>query len=229
MKMTINEAKKHVQKEMEILFERVPFAKDFHQGISTDREYYIRHLIEAILRIRLNNEVDAYCLHKIPYYDYKLATRLAQYLAEELGHEHFFKNDLKTFGVSEDELNKTKVFFATEKLIGYMYYCISQDGPLITMVWNWFVEWYSDTYNRIITEKAAVDLGKKHTKGFTKHIDFDESHDHVGVMFSAVELAIKNDNDAKRAKLYLTNLISLVGDYFQELYDLILKDRPETK
>lgn len=229
MVLTCDEAKQHAKNEMEKLFEKVPFAKDFHHGKLTDRSYYVRHLIETILRIRLNNEADAYCLYKIPHTEHKLAMSLAQYLAEELGHENFFKNDLKTFGTSEDELNKTKVFFATEKLIGYLYCCINQNGPLITMVWNWFVEWYSDTYNRIITEKATVDLGKKHTQGFTKHIDFDEGHDHIGLMFSTVELAIKNEEDAERAKVYLTNLISLIGDYFQELYDLTLKDKLETK
>lgn len=229
MVLTCDEAKQHAKNEMENLFEKVPFARDFHYGKLTDRSYYVRHLIETILRIRLNNEADAYCLYKIPHIEHKLAMSLAQYLSEELGHENFFKNDLKTFGVSEDELNKTKVFFATEKLIGYLYCCINQDGPLITMVWNWFVEWYSDTYNRTITEKATADLGKKHTQGFSKHIDFDEGHDHIGLMFSTVELAIKNDDDSKRAKLYLTNLISLIGDYFQELFDLTLKNNLVTK
>ncbi len=55
----------HATEKMEEMFRLVPFACDFHKGDWIDEEYYKRHIIEAIIRIKLNNEVDAYCLQVV--------------------------------------------------------------------------------------------------------------------------------------------------------------------
>lgn len=216
------DAIKIAQNEMEKMFIKVPFARDFHLGIKTNLEYYKRHLMETVLRIRLNNEVDAYCLYKISKGNTRLAQLLAQYLAEELGHENFFINDLKTFGIDLETLNNTKPFFSTNKLIGYLYHAIDQDGGIPTMVWNWFVEWYSDNYNKKITEKIAKEYGEKYSFGFTKHIEFDEDHDHVSLMFSTVELSVSKPEDMKKVEMYLSQFIELIGEYFNELYEVTM-------
>jgi hypothetical protein len=216
---TVEQAKNHATQQMEKLFESVPFSRDFHTGTATHPEYYKRHLMETVLRIRLNNEVDAYCLYKIGYKNNKLAVKLAKYLAEELGHENFFLQDLKGLGVDKETLDATSPLFSTDKLIGYIYHSINQDGPMPTMVWNWFVEWYSDTYNKIITERATSVVGDKGTKGFKKHIEFDDEHDHISLMFGTVEQTVNSPEDHQKVKNYLTNFIALIGEYFQELHD----------
>lgn len=203
---------------MEDLFERVPKAREFHAGEWIDREYYQRHLIETVLRIRLNNEVDAYGLYKIGYRDNRLAATLAQYLAEEYGHEELFIRDIARFGVSKEELDATSVFPSTEKLIGYLYFAINRHGPLPTMVWNWFVEWYSDRYNGVITDHAAETYGSQMVKGSAAHIQYDESHDHDDLMWSAVERAISGWGDYETAERYLVNFVDLIADYFTELH-----------
>lgn len=203
---------------MEDLFERVPKAREFHAGEWIDREYYQRHLMETVLRIRLNNEVDAYGLYKIGYRDNRLAATLAQYLAEEYGHEELFIRDIARFGVSKEELDATNVFPSTEKLIGYLYFAINRHGPLPTMVWNWFVEWYSDRYNGVITDHAAETYGSQMVKGSAAHIQYDESHDHDDLMWSAVERAINGWGDYETAERYLVNFVDLIADYFTELH-----------
>jgi hypothetical protein len=205
--------------QMELLFERVPGEREFHEGKWIDRQYYQRHLLETILRIRLNNEVDAYGLYKIGYKDNKLAATLARYLAEEYGHEGMFLRDLERFGLSKAEVDAVRVFPSTEKLIGYLYFAINQHGPLPTMVWNWFVEWYSDRYNGVITDHAAEVYGAEMVRGSHAHIAYDESHDHDDLMWSAVERAINGWGDYATAENYLVNFIALIGDYFRELYE----------
>lgn len=204
---------------MELLFERVPRAREFHEGKWTDREYYQRHLLETILRIRLNNEVDAYGLYKIGYRDNKLAATLARYLAEEYGHEGMFLRDLERFGLTKEQVDEVRVFPSTEKLIGYLYFAINQHGPLPTMVWNWFVEWYSDRYNGVITDHAAEVYGSEMVRGSHAHIAYDESHDHDDLMWSAVERAIRGWGDYETAENYLVNFVDLIGDYFRELHE----------
>ncbi len=201
----LTEMKGYLDKVMEVrLFDRVPFAQEFHSGEAFDRAYYTRHLMETVIRIRLNNEVDAFCLHKIAHDNYKLAGQLATYLAEELGHEDLFLADLKRLGVSREQLHATPPFVATKKLIGFMYFSIDKDGPMPTMTWNWLVEWYSDKFNKVITQKAAAEFGEQTVKGSMGHLGIDEHEDHVGLMFSTVEATIRSEADVTRAKEYLS-------------------------
>jgi hypothetical protein len=209
---------KVAQDGMERLFMQVPQARDFHVGTWIDREYYHRHLVETVLRIRLNNEVDAYALYKIGYKDNRLAATLARYLAEEYGHEGMFLRDIARFGLTKVEVDAIRVFPSTEKLMGYLYFAINQHGPLPTMIWNWFVEWYSDRYNGVITNHAAETFGVEMVKGSQAHIQYDESHDHDELMWTAVTKAINGWGDYETAERYLTNFIDLIADYFTELY-----------
>lgn len=221
--------RKHLEsvakEEMEKMFASVPKAGEFHTGPWIDREYYRRHLIETVLRIRLNNEVDAYALYKIGSKDNNLAAVLAQYLAEEYGHEGLFIRDIGKFGLSHADLDKMEPFNATEKLIGYLYYSINRDGPLPTMIWNWFVEWYSDQYNKGITQKAAAAFGDEKVKGSLGHIEYDESHNHDDLMWNAVERAINGWGDMERAENYLRNFVRLIGEYFGELHENAAEER----
>jgi hypothetical protein len=178
----------------------------------------VRHLVETVLRIRLNNEVDAYGLYKVGSKDHRLAATLAQYLSEENNHEGMFLRDLKQFGLSKDTVDATRPFASTEYLIGYLYHSINNDGPLPTAVWNWFVEWYSDRYNPGITDHAARVYGGEMVKGSHGHIAYDESHDHDDLMWSTIERSVNGWGTYADAERHLVNFVDLVGLYFAELH-----------
>ncbi|MGF6536912.1 hypothetical protein OKW32_000198 [Paraburkholderia youngii] len=203
--------------EMQALFSASPDTAAFHRGEWIDREYYRRHLVETVLRIRLNNEVDAFALYKIGFKDNQLAQILAQYLAEEYGHEGLFLRDIEKFGLTAEQIDTIEPLHSTRKLINYLYLSIERDGPLPTMAWNWFVEWYSDRYNKTITEAAGRAFGHHTVKGSLGHIQYDESHDHDDLMWGAVQHAIDGWGSVDKAEMHLRNFIGLVGDYFDEL------------
>lgn len=207
----------------EALFEKVPGAREFHNGSWIEREYYKRHLIETVLRIRLNNEVDAYGLYKVGSKDHRLAATLAQYLSEENNHEGMFLRDLRHFGVEKEEVDALRPFPSTEYLMGYLYFAINEQGPLPTAVWNWFVEWYSDQFNPVITKKAADAFGLDMVKGSQAHIEYDESHDHDDLMWSTVDRAVRGWGDFASAERLLTNFIDLIALYFTELHASTVK------
>jgi hypothetical protein len=204
---------------MEQQFQRVPKMRELHTGEWIDRDYYVRHLVETVLRIRLNNEVDAYALFKVGSADNNLAAKLAKYLAEELGHEGMFTRDLARFGLSIEEMNAPPIFPSTAKLMGYLRLAADSRGPAPTTVWDWFVEWYSDRYNQIITNKAAEEFGKAQVRGSQAHLDFDESHDHDELMFRTVSRAVEVFGTPEQAYADLKTFIDLIGDYFGELYE----------
>ncbi|GAA2601699.1 iron-containing redox enzyme family protein [Actinomadura fulvescens] len=218
---------KLAQESIERQFERVTKMREFHTGEWTDREYFVRHKTETVLRIRLNNEVDSYALFKVGSKDDALAAKLAQYLAEEYGHENMFTRDLVKFGLTMDELNATPVFPSTAKLMGYLRLAADSRGPAPTTVWDWFVEWYSDRYNQIILNKATEEFGKEFTRGSQSHLDFDEDHDHDELMFKTVSLAVEGFGNPEQAYQDLVTYIDLIGDYFQELYEATVGRRAE--
>ncbi|REE18481.1 hypothetical protein B0G76_1585 [Paraburkholderia sp. BL23I1N1] len=199
------------------MFATSPETAAFHRGDWIDSEYYRRHLIETVLRIRLNNEVDAFALYKIGFKDNTLAQILAQYLAEEYGHEGLFLRDIEKFSLSAAEIDCTAPFHSTDKLIGYLYLSISRDGPLSTMVWNWFVEWYSNRYNKIITEAGARAFGHDLVKRSLDHIQHDGSHGHDDVMWVGLQRAIDGWGGIKQAETYLRHFVELLHEYFDEL------------
>ncbi|WP_198035193.1 iron-containing redox enzyme family protein [Streptacidiphilus rugosus] len=203
---------------MERQFERVPRMRELHSGEWIERDYYVRHMTETVLRIRLNNEVDTYALFKVGSQDDTLAARLAQYLAEEFGHEGMFTRDLARFGVGIDALNATPVFPSTAKLMGYLRLAADTRGPAPTTLWDWFVEWYSDRYNQVITDKAAEEFGREFVRGTQTHLDFDEAHDHDELMFRTVSRAVARFGTAEQAYADLATYVDLIGDYFAELH-----------
>ena len=204
---------------LEKQFDRVPKLRELHRGEWIDRDYYIRHITETVLRIRLNNEVDSYALYKVGSQDDNLAAKLARYLAEEFGHENMFTKDLQKFGLTIDELNATPVFPSTAKLMGYLRLEADRSGPAPTTIWDWFVEWYSDRYNPVITKKAEEEFGKEYVHGTQAHLAFDEAHDHDELMFRTVARAVEKFSTPEQAEVYLTVFIDLIGDYFAELYE----------
>ncbi|MER5886124.1 iron-containing redox enzyme family protein [Streptomyces sp. NPDC001941] len=204
---------------LEKQFQRVPKLRELHQGEWIDRDYYVRHITETVLRIRLNNEVDAYALYRVGSKDDVLAAKLARYLAEEYGHEHMFTRDLERFGLTIEQLDATPVFPSTAMLMGYLRMEADRSGPAPTAIWDWFVEWYSDRYNPVITEKASAEFGPEFVHGTKAHIAFDESHDHDDLMFRTISRAVEKFSTPEAAEGYLTTFISLIGDYFTELYE----------
>lgn len=204
---------------LERQFDRVPMMREFHSGQWMHREYYVRHLVETVLRIRLNNEVDAYALSRVGSTDDHLAAILAQYLAEEYGHEHMFMRDIKQLGWTQEKVDGTRPLFSTEMLMGYLHLCVNKEGPAATTVWNYFVEWYSDQYNQVITNNARGQYGEDALRGSQAHLDYDESHDHDELMWKVVDRAVSRWSTPETALLYAERFVTLIGDYFKELYE----------
>jgi len=204
---------------MEREFDRIPRMREFHLGLWTDHDYYVRDLIETILRIRLNNPVSAYALYKVGSADDALSAHLAKYLAEEYGHENMFLHDLKVFGVTLADVNATPAFPSTVKLMGYLKLTADTEGPVPTALWDWYAEWYAGRYYQLILDRAASDIGAEFVRGTQKHIDFDEGHDHVGLTFSVLGRAVQGWSTPEETERHLATCIELVGEYFRDVYE----------
>ncbi|MEV6671881.1 iron-containing redox enzyme family protein [Streptomyces sp. NPDC051162] len=199
-------------------FRAVPRLREWHEGTWTDRAFYTRYLIEVVLQIRLNNVADAYALYKASYGDYQLAAKLARYLADEIGHEGMFVNDLAGLGVSLERIDATKVLPATAKTMGYLRLATDERGPAPVALWDWYLEWWSDRYMQAITDCAAKEFGTTCTRGAQAHLDLDGSHGHDDMMFRTTARAVELHGSAADAYADLEIFIDLGTEQYRQLF-----------
>ena len=215
----------HLTAQMGLLFRKVPLAREFHEGRFTEREYYCRHMLEAVLRIRMNNALDAYALSKIADTDNRVSGILAVYLADEFIHDQMLIPDLYALGKTREEIEGTEPMFSTQVLMSYLRFSVDRDGVLPDILWNWFVEWYSGRYNPVITARAREEFGLACTAATESHLQIDAEGKHLDHMSRALECLIQTDSEAVLAKNYLRQIVALVSMYFEELHELTGKNR----
>jgi hypothetical protein len=214
-----------IEEELSVTLSAIPFALDFHSGRATDRQYYTRHMVEAILRIRLNNALDAYCISRIASTQPGLGKILSNYLDREFAHDEILLRDLHELGITRQAVDTTRPFLATRLLMDYLHGSVERDGALPDVLWNWFVEWYSARFNLTITERASDEMGPSSVEGALKHLRIDENESHAATMAGAVALVLRTPADLDAAHSYLSAFIFLVGLYFEELYAVTIGQR----
>src|ERR1700728_4802594 len=100
---------------MRQLFEADPRIADFHQGRRI-ADGYQRHLLEDVIRIRMNNAIDSHALASM-IENYSVAYVLLTYLHEESGHDQLLAADMISMGMSEDEIERATPLFSTDLLM----------------------------------------------------------------------------------------------------------------
>jgi hypothetical protein len=193
-----------------------PFLLAFHAGTDTNPQLYRRHLLEAALRIRMNNAIDSFALAKT-IQDDPIAERLLIYVHEEYGHDRMLEEDVQKMGLSAQELSETEPLFATELLMAYLWRSVDHDGMLPALVWDWLVEWYSPRYNPQITQAAATVVGSDSVRQAQRHLDLDQELEHEDVLTQALSAVIVRDDSLGKAERYLEHFVRLIEIYFHEL------------
>jgi len=189
------------------------------QGEDGDsRALYARIVMQDILRIRLNNHLDAYCLQHLMRTGHTEAARqLLTYLYEEFGHDELLVEDLLPLGFTRTDVDAAAPLFSTELMIAYLKFAIDVDGALPDFVWNWFVEWYSARYNPQIVKAASAAFGTGTARGTKAHLVIDDELDHEQRMGAALRSLIVTDEDLRKAEFYLGRIVRLLDLYCREM------------
>jgi len=144
---------------LESVFEKDHIMAEFHKGIWFNENYYRRHILECVIRIHMNNELDANAVKVAAVNNISAAKQLSYYLYDELGHDEMFGQDLEKYGYSASFIAPENAFPETWKLMGYLNLCVNKFGPLAAIIWDWFLEYYGDKYNPFITQKSGCLFG----------------------------------------------------------------------
>ncbi len=216
-----------MEREAETYLSEVPFASHLTDTTPLNRDYYLRHRIETVHRIRQTARIDALALARMLDEDYPAARHWGRYTCEELEHDQLYLSDLATHGFTEEQVLATPLFNATGAMLTYMIEALERWGSLAAVSYSIFVEWNSARYSAAAVEKASQAFSVKNVAGSKTHLGIDEVEDHYEVMVDIAYTLVEKDEERERA------LFDMIGDYakffrqyFTELYQSTVEPKP---
>lgn len=201
-------------------YEKVPYASHFMDAKDVDMDYYKRHTIETVLRIRRKRTIDAHTIHYFTLNNPVAAKEWAEYTDEEMLHDRLFLADLAQVGVEASEVYSTDPFFSTKMLNGYFLYCLEFEGsPLAAIASSYFLEYTTRNTQPDWLDGLDKSLGKEKVKGERAHVNYDINEDHTGDVWNTLMTLVQSPTDETRLMKHFENLYRLFTMYFTEVYD----------
>jgi hypothetical protein len=200
-------------------YANIPFARHQLDSGEINLEYYKRHNIETILRLRRKRTIDALAIRYFTKVDPPTAKAWAHYTDDEMLHDRLFAADLAKVGVSKDEIYSTEPFLPTKLLTGYLEYGIEYDGtPLALIVSVYFVEYVTTRTQPSWLDNLEKSLGKDKIQGQRAHVGTDVDDEHDNFVWNVLETLVKSPGDEDRVLRHLQDIYRLWQMYFIELY-----------
>lgn len=209
-------------------YDEVPWATHFLSGEKIHLDYYKRHNVETVLRIRRKRLVDAYAIRYFTLNDPKAAALWCHYAEDEMLHDRMFLRDLQRVGVTADEAYATEPMQATKMMMGYLLYGIEYDGtPLALLTSVYLIEYVSVLTQPQWLDNMAKDIGEEHLTGARAHVSTDVDDDHADFVWEVLVTLLQDDRDERRMFAHIDALYDLWAAYFTELYETTVVDLDE--
>lgn len=214
---------------IEKFYAEVPFATHQMSSDAINMEYYKRHTIETIVRLRRKRTIDAHAIHYFTKRDPVRGAQWAKYVEDEMLHDAWFAADLAKIGVGKDEIYATEPLFATKLLTGYLQYGMEFEGsPLALLCSVYFVEFVTTETQPKWIDNLEKQLGAEKVSGARRHVGTDLEDEHVRFVWGVLQSLINSPEDEKRALEHIRNVADLWVAYFQELYRVVVTEEQRT-
>jgi len=206
----------------------VPYAARLVNSEELALDYYKRHTIETILRIRRKRVVDAHALIYFTKHDPALAKAWAQYTDEEMLHDELFLRDLQAVGLTREDVYGHEPFLATKALMGYLLYdIVYNDSPLALISSVYFIEYTTTRTQPAWIDKMERLLGSAAVAGARAHVGTDVDDKHDDFVWGVLASLVRDEADEKRVLEHMNSVYRLYCAYFTELYQHIVEGVPE--
>jgi pyrroloquinoline quinone (PQQ) biosynthesis protein C len=212
--------------ENDRFLQEVSFASHLTDGDSLCPQYYLRHRIETIKRIRMTAHFDAVSLAAMVHEDYDAARIWARYICEELDHDRMFYQDLEVHGVSREQVDATEPLAATRALGDFLRDRLDRYGSIAAVAYSLFVEWNSARFSRPAVEKARAAFGTAHVEGSHSHLAIDETEDHYEMMCDVAERLCARSGGHEALVELVRDISALFRRYFEELHRVSIEPQP---
>lgn len=207
----------------------VPYASHLTDpAAELDEEYYLRHRVETVKRIRLTSRIDALALAGMVSVDYASACSWGRYAAEEMSHDRLFLLDLNEHGVTAEEVEAEPILPATSRMVHYLEAELANSGPLAAVAYSLYVEWQSARYSPRAVDKARRHYSDRHVQGASEHVRIDEREDHYEMLVTLAQRLLEPSGTPDRLLVLLSMVGAYLRDYFRELYACSVGRREHT-
>lgn len=233
--MTINpELRKRVDAILDTFikdfYETVPFAQHQKDAAELNLDYYKRHNIETILRLRRKRTIDALAIKYFTKVDPVQAKAWAHYTDDEMLHDRLFAADLAKVGVTKDQIYSTEPMLSTKLLTGYLQYGMEfEDSPLALITSVYFVEYVTTRTQPEWLDNLESVLGQENVKGARAHVNTDLDDDHDDFVWRVMSTLVTTDADEQKVVEHLNHVYWLWKLYFVELHQLTVLGRTEAQ
>lgn len=231
--MTVNpELRKRVDAILDTyikdFYETVPFAQHQKNAAELNLDYYKRHNIETILRLRRKRTIDALAIKYFTKVDPVQAKAWAHYTDDEMLHDRLFAADLAKVGVTKDQIYSTEPMLSTKLLTGYLQYGMEfEDSPLALIASVYFVEYVTTRTQPEWLDNLESVLGQENVKGARAHVNTDLDDDHDDFVWRVMSTLVTTDADEQKVVEHLDHVYWLWKLYFVELHQLTVLGRTE--
>ncbi|WP_175994198.1 iron-containing redox enzyme family protein [Burkholderia vietnamiensis] len=219
-----NRLDRYLDKKMAEWAATVPYASHL-EGSKLDSQWYRRHTIEHVWRIRLSRSAHAKALHAITKISPEAAQLYAEYQAEEMNHDTLFRQDCKALGVTDEELYATEPFLATRLLQGFFYFIAEHEHPIGVVASSYLVEYTTAKLTPRQIKSMKETLGEDKIKGQLAHINTDVGDDHAGEMWRILRYLIREEADVDKVLRYFDDIQTILALYFREFFEATVGHR----
>lgn len=193
-------------------------------------EYYKRHCIETILRIRHKRMIDALVIHYFTKHNPRAAKFWAEYTEDEMLHGHMFGRDLeRQFGLTMDDIYKYEPLLATKLLNGYFYFTLEHEGPMASIASAYFLEYTTRKTQPDWLDNLEQVFGTDNVKGARGHVNHDIKDNHNDFVWKVLMEMVHTQEDVERLKKHIENIYGLFAAYFLEIYQETLNKKDKSK
>lgn len=194
-----------------------------------DEEYYLRHRVETIWRIRMTSKTDALALARMVEEDYEAARSWARYTVQEMNHDLLFLKDLRGHGYTFETFASINPFDSTRALLSYLTDRIEAEGSIAAVAYSIFVEWNSERYSSKVVNKAEKRFSRRHVLGSRAHIGIDEEQDHYSMMLDIAHRLLDGHSTEEVLFRLIRDISAHFRQYFRDLYEATAarRERPE--
>ncbi len=209
---------------IERFYEVAPLGKYQKDSSEINIEYYTRHTVETVLRIRHKRMIDALVVHYFTKHNPRLAKLWANYTEDEMLHGQMFARDLKKISglTLEDVYEKYEPLFATKLLNGYFYYTLEHEGPMASITSAYFLEYTTRHTQPTWLNNLEEVLGKEKLRGARAHVNHDIQDNHNDFVWNVLAALIKDEKDEAKFFEHLNNIFGLFVSYFQDVYQTVI-------
>lgn len=200
----------------------VPYANHLEEK-KVNSEWYKRHTIEHVWRIRLSRTVQCRALYAMAKHSPEAAQLYAKYQEEEMLHDTLYSQDLNSMGVSNEEIWATEPLLSTRLLEGFLYFIAEHEDPIGVVCYGYLVEYTTKVITPTQLEAMKKSLGENKIEGQLAHMNTDLVEDHAGEMWKIMNSLIFDKGAEQRIYKYFDEVQKLLAMYFQELYQVTVE------